>query len=115
MLWYSETGVQVINFPAVHPTKSRGNAIKKVDYLPLLLFHSLQSHGIATVARLQREEVSRSAKENGELVGFLHDFTRSLHPLSNFANDFEHDRSHGKCSQIYWKYCIIDDQITHQI
>jgi hypothetical protein len=28
---------QVINTPAVHPTKSRGNASKKVDYLPFLL------------------------------------------------------------------------------
>jgi hypothetical protein len=42
---------------------------------------SFETHGIAPVARLQREEVSRSAKEHEELVHFLQDFTGALHPL----------------------------------
>jgi hypothetical protein len=38
---------------------------KKVDYLSFLRLLSFQTHGIASVARLQREEVSRAKKEHG--------------------------------------------------
>jgi hypothetical protein len=50
---------------------------------------SFETHGITSVARLQREEVSRLAKEHEELVHFLQESMRAMHPLLNFADDFD--------------------------
>jgi hypothetical protein len=65
----------------VHPTKSQGNASKKVDYLPFLRLLSFETHGIASVARLQREEVSRAKKEHGGTGTFPTGIYGGLHPL----------------------------------
>jgi hypothetical protein len=57
---------------------------EKIEYLPLSPFVSLQSHGIASVARTKREEMSM-INGQGDLVGFLlQDFMRSLHPIVQF-------------------------------
>jgi hypothetical protein len=59
---------------------------------------SFGTHGIASVARLQREEVSRSAKEHEELVHFLQESTR-VGILFEFANDLILQITPRICSQ----------------
>jgi hypothetical protein len=63
---------------AVHPTKSRGNASKNIDYLLLSLLLSFKTHVIASVARLQREEMSRAKKEHGGTGTFSTGFYKEL-------------------------------------
>jgi hypothetical protein len=79
---------QVINISAVHPTKTRGNASKKIVYLPSPLVDSLQTHGIASVARLQREGVSMikdRIRWSSRISTWVYEgFTSSC----KFANDF---------------------------
>jgi hypothetical protein len=58
---------QVINTtPAVHPTKSRGNASKKIDYLPFLRLLSFETHGIAVGCKIAKRggvtEATRSLR-----------------------------------------------------
>jgi hypothetical protein len=55
----------------------------KFDYLPWSPVVSLQPHVIASVARLQRQEVSWRKEEDGDLVGFVHESTGGLHPLAS--------------------------------
>jgi hypothetical protein len=62
---------------------------KLIAYLFFCLL-SFGTHGIASVARLQREEVSRSAKEHGGTGSNSTGFYAALHPLLNFANHFDH-------------------------
>jgi hypothetical protein len=50
---------------------------------------SFETHGIASIARLQREEMSTTKQEAGGLGTFPTGIYESWHPLSNFANDFD--------------------------
>jgi hypothetical protein len=76
------------------------------------------TRGIASVARLQREEVSRAKKEHEELVALLHVSTGGLHPLSNLqvtfdlANHMAKDhKSTGSCAsfETHGKSNLIDN------
>jgi hypothetical protein len=50
----------------VHPTKSRGNASKKIDYLPFLRLLSFETHGIAVGCKIAKRggvtEATRSLR-----------------------------------------------------
>jgi hypothetical protein len=65
----------------VHSTKSQGNASKKIDYLPFFRLLSFQTNGVTSIARLQREEVSREKNEHADLIAILQGSTLAVHPL----------------------------------
>jgi hypothetical protein len=82
ILLHFERGIG--NQPSCHFTQENWLKMndKKVDYLPFSRLHSFETHGIASVARLQREEMSRSAKEHGgtgsNSTGICIDFASSV-------------------------------------
>ena len=59
-----------------------------------LLF--FETHGIASVARLQREEMSTTKQEARGHGTFPAGIYESWHPLSNFANDFDQANHRAK-------------------
>jgi hypothetical protein len=62
--------------------------------------------GVVSVARLQREEVSRAKKEARGTGTFPTGIYEALHPLLNFANVFDLTDHTANAHKIYWKYCI---------
>jgi hypothetical protein len=60
---------------------------------------SFETHGIASVARLQREKMSRSAKEAREIGTFSTGFYKELASSPEFPTFVIPCKSHGKCSQ----------------
>jgi hypothetical protein len=80
---------------------------KQKNWIPTIVFAvvSLQSHGIVSVARLQRQEGSWANKKLEELVAFVQESKLALHPLSNFRVSFD-VASTQIHSQIYWKLCL---------
>jgi hypothetical protein len=64
---------------------------------------------LPSVARLQRQEGSWTKQEHQEARGtgtFPTWFYEALHPMLNFANDFDHADHTANAHKIYWKYCI---------
>jgi hypothetical protein len=55
----------------------------RIDYLPWSPFTSLQSYGIASAARLQREELSTSKQEHRETSSNSTGIYMGMHPLLN--------------------------------
>jgi hypothetical protein len=80
-------------------------ARKLITYHSFCLL-SFETHGITSVARLQREEVSRAKKEHGGTGTFSTGIYGGRASSLDFANVFERCQSHGKAHKIYWKYCI---------
>jgi hypothetical protein len=66
---------------------------KKIDYLPSPLLHSLQSHGIASVADYKERLCQDQQNNMEELVAFVQESTGALQ-ISEFIFD------HANCSQI---------------
>jgi hypothetical protein len=80
---------QVINTPAVHPTKSRGNASKKIDYLPFLLpplFWNTWDCIRCKTAKRGGVMISQRTWGTGT---FSTGFYEALHPLLNFEFSFD--------------------------
>jgi hypothetical protein len=81
---------------------------KQKNWLPTIPFaSSLSKHmGLQALQDCKERRCQWLKKEQGDLVGFLHDFTRSLHTLSNFRVSFCLANTVQICPQIYWKCCI---------
>jgi hypothetical protein len=73
----------------MHQNRVEMQARKLITYHDLRL--SLCNHmGLPSVARLQRQEVSRAKKEARGIGTFPTGIYGGLHPLLNFANVFDH-------------------------
>jgi hypothetical protein len=77
---------------------------------------SFETHGIASVARLQREEVSRAKKEHGGTGTFSTGIYAGCASSVEFSSFLLVANHTANCSQIYWKYCIFRNswQIQHK-
>jgi hypothetical protein len=98
---------QVLNTPAAHSTKSRGNASKKVDYLPFLLPPLLWNTWDCIRCKTTKTGGVKSKERTWGTGTFSTGLYEALHPLSNFEFSFDHGDHGANAHKIYWKYCFI--------
>jgi hypothetical protein len=106
-LFFIMTGITLKMTGHQHSCLSPSKIHQKCKALKLFTHHffcflSFKTHGIASVARLQREEVSRS-KQEARGTGSISTGTYTFFEFSSFLFVANHM---ANCSQIYWKYCI---------